>query len=115
MGRIIKRTAAQAARGAIVDKNKLGAVTETDLARHAVEDGEGSDSDYSEHYPSPAQLRQKLGLTQHQLAELLGLPVATWQNWEQGRTVIDAPGRALLFILQREPEAVLRALKKEAA
>jgi len=43
------------------------------------------------------------------------MPVATWRNWEQGRTAIDAPGRALLTILQREPEAVIRALQRPAA
>jgi len=61
------------------------------------------------------QVRQVLKLTQAQIAALLGIPVATWRNWEQGRTAIDAPGRALLMILQREPEAVLRAMKHPAA
>jgi putative transcriptional regulator len=43
-------------------------------------------------------------------AALLGIPVATLRNWEQDRVVMDPAARSLLKVIDREPEAVLRAL-----
>ena len=42
--------------------------------------------------------RQKLGLSQSQLATALQRPVDTIQNWEQGRRRIEMPG-VLQFVL----------------
>jgi putative transcriptional regulator len=113
--KIVQKTAAEAAREARVDYAKLAATTDADIRRQMIEDGEGPDADRDDWHPAPVQVRQVLKLTQAQIAALLGIPVATWRNWEQGRTAIDAPGRALMMILQREPEAVLRAMKHPAA
>jgi len=46
------------------------------------------------------------------VAQASSLPVApaTLKNWEQGRTYPDRPARALLTVVSRQPEAVLRAL-----
>ncbi len=49
-------------------------------------------------------------MTQVAFAEAIGVPVATLRNWEQGRVAPDPAARALLRILDREPEAALRAL-----
>jgi putative transcriptional regulator len=111
----MRKTAVEAAREARVDYAKLAATNEEDIRRQMIEDGEDPDADHDDWHPSPVQVRQALKLTQAQIAALLGMPVATWRNWEQGRTAIDAPGRALLTILQREPEAVQRAMKRPAA
>lgn len=57
-------------------------------------------------------LRESLGMTQDQLAAMLGLNPGTLRNWEQGiREPTDA-ARALLTILQHEPAAAMRALRK---
>ena len=45
--------------------------------------------------------RLKLGLTQHQLAELTGIPFRTIQNWEGGqRKCPDYVEKLLLFYLE---------------
>jgi putative transcriptional regulator len=116
MARLIRKTMAEVAKGGgMVDYAKLDATTEEDIRRHMIEDGEDPDADHDDWHPSVAQVRQALNLTQAEIAALLGMPVATWRNWEQGRTAIDAPGRALLRILRREPEAVLRAMGAKRA
>jgi putative transcriptional regulator len=51
-------------------------------------------------------------LTQAEMARLLGMPPATWRNWEQGRTAIDALGAAVAVGTR---EAVLRAMKTRHA
>lgn len=47
------------------------------------------------------EARTKLGLTQHQLAELTGIPFRTIQNWEGGqRKCPDYVEKLLLFYLE---------------
>ncbi len=58
--------------------------------------------------------RSRLHLSQAHFADLIGVPRATLRNWEQGRTYPHGPARALLTVVSREPEAVLRALHPTA-
>jgi putative transcriptional regulator len=57
-----------------------------------------------------AELRRRLGLTQTEFARRYQLPVGTVRDWEQGRSMPDAPARALLRAIASEPELVERAL-----
>ena len=59
-------------------------------------------------------LRQRLGMTQVEFAKAFGLPVATLRDWEQKRSTPDAPARALLRAIEREPETMLRLLAPAA-
>ena len=61
------------------------------------------------------EIRTKLGVSQSQFARMIGIPVKTVQNWEQGRTQPDAPARALLKIAEKHPDAVLDALYGRAS
>jgi putative transcriptional regulator len=56
------------------------------------------------------EIRTKLGLSQSEFALLIGISVATLQNWGQGRRHPEGPARALLRIAAKNPEAVLEAL-----
>jgi putative transcriptional regulator len=60
--------------------------------------------------PDVKALRVRLGMTQEQFARTYRLPLGTVRDWEQGRTRPDAPALALLAVIEREPEAVRRAL-----
>ncbi len=55
-------------------------------------------------------IRERLGLTQSRFAALMGVSNRTLQNWEQGRREPDGPAKALLRVVEREPQAVLHAL-----
>jgi putative transcriptional regulator len=55
-------------------------------------------------------LRQRLGMTQEAFAEAFHLPVNTLRDWEQRRSVPDAPARALLLAIERDPKAMKRLL-----
>lgn len=55
-------------------------------------------------------IRNSLGLTQAEFALRFGFPLDTVRNWEQARRSPPASARALLTIIDREPEAVKRAL-----
>ena len=55
-------------------------------------------------------VRVKLAKSQAEFALLIGVSVATLQNWEQGRRRPDGPARALLRVAARNPQAVIAAL-----
>ena len=57
--------------------------------------------------PLVAEIRQKTGLSQSKFASLLGVPVRTLQDWEQGRRVPSGAARTLLLIAHRNPMALL--------
>lgn len=55
-------------------------------------------------------IRKAQGLTQAAFALAYGLPKATVEEWEQGRRQPDTGSRLFLKVIEREPEAVQRAL-----
>jgi putative transcriptional regulator len=55
-------------------------------------------------------IRTKLGKSQSEFALLIGVSIATLQNWEQGRRRPEGPAQALLRIASINPEAVAQAL-----
>lgn len=61
------------------------------------------------------EIRRSLGLSQSEFALLIGVSVATLQNWEQGRRCPEGPARALLRVAAANPKAVLEALRVEPA
>ena len=60
--------------------------------------------------PDVRAIRAQLGMTQEVFAKAIGVPVATVRNWEQSRTRMDPAVRSLLRVVEREPDAALRAL-----
>jgi len=64
--------------------------------------------------PDVAALRRRLRLSQGAFATLFGIPLATLKDWEQGRRMPDAPARAYLRVISRNPKAVRSALKTAA-
>lgn len=75
--------------------------------------GEADPSQYRVHVPVTLDvraIRQKIGLSQEVFAQHFGVNVRTVQDWEQGRRHPSGPARALLVVIDREPEAVYRAL-----
>jgi len=61
-----------------------------------------------------AKVRAKLKLSQRKFADRFGLDVTAVQAWEQGRRRPDRAALVLLTIIDREPEAVQRALRHAA-
>lgn len=64
--------------------------------------------------PNVKKLRDRLGMTQEAFAAAYRIPVGTLRDWEQGRKRPDAPARAYLTVIARNPKAVARLLEKAA-
>ena len=57
-------------------------------------------------------IRKRMKLSRQKFADSFGLDVRAVQEWEQGRRVPDRAARVLLTVIDRDPEAVVRALEK---
>jgi putative transcriptional regulator len=58
------------------------------------------------------RIRRRLGLSQAAFARRYGFRTRTVQEWEQRRRRPEGPARILLRVIEREPEAIERALKR---
>ena len=63
-------------------------------------------------YPDPKVkgIREKTGLSQNRFATLIGVSKRTLENWEQGRRHPTGPARALLRIVDADPQSALNTL-----
>lgn len=80
----------------------------------AIAEGQADPGSYRVHIPEDVDvvaIRKRLGLTQAQFATRYGFSLGRVRDWEQGRTAPEASQRILLTVLDREPEAVARALE----
>jgi len=59
---------------------------------------------------TPREVRKQAKLTQAQMAPLMGMSLSGYRKWEQGARRVSGPAATLLRVIQKEPEAVRRAL-----
>lgn len=57
-----------------------------------------------------AKIRGKVKLSQDAFAATFGIKPATLRNWEQHRVKPQGPARVLLTLIDRAPDAVIKAL-----
>jgi putative transcriptional regulator len=80
----------------------------------AIANGTADTSQYTVHVPAEIDvraIRSRLGMTQEQFAMRFGFSVNTLRHREQGRRAPEGPTRAYLLVIDREPEAVQKALR----
>jgi putative transcriptional regulator len=80
-------------------------------------DGSGDKRNYGVHVPSRIdvkKIRTRLGLSQESFAQTYGFALSAVRDWEQGRRQPERSARILLKVVEKEPEAVTRALSKSA-
>ena len=93
------------------DKIAAGLHAAIDLA-----EGRADPKAYRIHVPSEIDvkaLRNRLGLTQAEFASRYSFSPARLRDWEQGRSRPDGAVRAYLLVIERETEAVGRALRSQ--
>lgn len=82
-------------------------------AKEALAFAQGENDNCVVHVPDEldtARIRKKVNMSQSQFAAYFGVNVRTIQEWEQGRAIPSRSARTLLIVIDREPEAVHRAL-----
>ena len=58
-------------------------------------------------------IRSKVGMTQIEFASAFGISVSTLRHWERGDRNPAGPALVLLNVMEKEPNAVLRALSNQ--
>jgi putative transcriptional regulator len=72
---------------------------------------EGAREGYVTHEPIDVKaVRARSGMTQKRFATTYHLPFGTVRDWEQQRRQPDAPARALLELIQKDPDGIARML-----
>jgi putative transcriptional regulator len=97
------------------DWARLRAMTEEEIEANALSDPDNppmSEEELSRmrRVPNAKAIRRNLGMTQEQFADRFQLPLGTLRDWERGARTPNGSARTLLRVIEREPEAVLRAL-----
>jgi putative transcriptional regulator len=80
-------------------------------------DGSANTRAFGVHVPSRVnvkKIRTRLGLSQESFAQTYGFALSAVCDWEQGRRQPERSARILLKVVEKEPEAVTRALAKSA-
>ena len=97
-----------------IDVERVRTATETEIARWKQQDGIDDaalgPARFVSAGPDVRSLRERLGLSQEAFADRFHLSLRTVQEWEQQRRVPEGPARVLLRVIERDPEAVERAL-----
>jgi putative transcriptional regulator len=84
-----------------------------EMARHLRGEIELEEHDLQGGAMTPAQIkaiRSKVASSTKEFERLFGIPARTMESYEQGRRSLDGAMRALLRIIDREPNAARRAL-----
>lgn len=77
----------------------------------AIAKGEAKPSRRFEVAPTDVKaLREKIGLSQNDFAQMMHVSVKTLQNWEQHRRSPTGPAAALLKIVSVDPDLALKSL-----
>ncbi|MDT8322204.1 MAG: transcriptional regulator [Xanthomonadales bacterium] len=91
-----------------MDEKKFSELLESlrDMGRHMR--GEAVAGARVREFPEPdvKAIRERTGLSQPQFAYLIGVKPKTLQNWEQKRVRPAGPARALLKIVESNPDAL---------
>ena len=90
-----------------INRKLIDATTEIDIARYKKNDDAMAMRDAGKY---AARVRKKMGLSQLEFSQKIGVPLETIRNWEQGKRAPTGAARALLRILDRSSELVLIAL-----
>lgn len=91
-----------------IDKARVDATTEKDIARHAADDDAQAIQDAARF---ARRVRKRLGFSQAEFAERIDVSLDTIRNWEQGKRSPTGAAMALLKVLEKAPEAALAALR----
>src|SRR5580693_8901768 len=77
----------------------------------------GEEKGFKAHVPQQVDvkaIRNKLRMTQARFSNIFGFSLDAIKHWEGGRRTPEAPARTLLTVIDRNPTAVLSALKPAA-
>ena len=99
------------------DWARVDAMTEEEVEANALADEDNppiSDEELARMrpVPNPRLIRKRMHLTQEEFSVKFQLPLGTIRDWEQGKKFPDSAAKALLRVIDANPEAVIQALER---
>jgi putative transcriptional regulator len=91
-----------------IDTARVDGTTEADVSRQALADDREAMQDAAQF---ARQVRQRMGLSQAELARRIDVSLETIRNWEQGKRSPTGAAKALLRLLDKAPELALQTLR----
>ena len=79
--------------------------------KEALAHAKGENSAIVHEFITPREVRERIRLTQSEMAPLMGMSLSGYRKWEQGERKVSGPAVNLLRVLAHEPEAAIRALR----
>ena len=79
--------------------------------------GAADENEYGVHIPAEIDvkaIRVRLDMTQEEFAGRFGFCIKTLRHWEQKQRLPAGPARAYLLVIDRDPQAVRKALSQAA-
>jgi putative transcriptional regulator len=95
-----------------IDWTRIEGMSDADIARQVAADPDAAPI-MTEAQILAARVkavRARLALSQTEFARRFGLSVGTVRDWEHGRRMPEGAARVLLRVIEREPDAVARAV-----
>lgn len=92
-----------------IDAGRVEATTDREIQDQIDQDNEEAMADMGEYIRA---LRSRVGMTQREFSDRIGISVDTLRNWEQGRRYPTGTARALLRIIDKAPEVAVAALQR---
>jgi putative transcriptional regulator len=98
-----------------IDWTRVDAMTEEQIERDLASDPDAaSPLTEAEGQAIRVQIvRKSTGLSQPRFAERFRIPLGTLRDWEQARSAPDGAAIAYLKVIERDPNAVVRALEPD--
>lgn len=95
-----------------IDWARIDALTDAEITRQVADDPDAAPimTEAEILAARVKAVRAKLGLSQADFARRFGLAVGTLRDWEHARRMPEGAARVLLRVIEREPEAVARAV-----
>ena len=92
-----------------VETDRIDATTDRDIQVQIERDNDEAMADMGEYIRG---VRARVGMTQREFSDRIGISVDTLRNWEQGRRFPTGTARALLRIIDKAPEVAVHALQR---
>jgi putative transcriptional regulator len=98
-----------------IDWTRVDAMTEDEIERDLASDPDAASplTEAEGHAIRVQIVRKSTGLSQPRFAERFRIPLGTLRDWEQARSAPDGAAIAYLRVIERDPNAVVRALEPD--
>ena len=92
-----------------IDVRRVETTTDREIEDQIARDNKAAMAEMGDYIRA---VRSRVGMTQRDFSDRIGISVDTLRNWEQGRRYPTGTARALLRIIDKAPDVAVAALRR---